>query len=178
VISRFWSWFKAHRVGGPGWWLLIPWAGLGAAGAAYCFVLSTQRVTELCNLGAAPSWVGEPGVVVTAATIGGWAWFLLAVPVLAAGLVQLRAWRAASMPRAGAWAAAWAAGLALMFVADQWPPEGPVCGSATGFYTASVAWAELPICIAFVALGPVMTRILARPRCLSLRDRSGQPGHA
>jgi hypothetical protein len=163
VIKRFRSWIKAHRVGGPGWWLLVPWAGLGAAGAGYLFVLSTQRITELCNLGAAPSWVGEPSVIVTAATIGGWAWVLLAMPVLAAGLVQLRAWRAASMPRAGAWAGAWAVGLALMFLAGEWPPDGPVCGSATGYYTASVAWVELPACIAFLALGAVMTQILARP---------------
>ena len=163
MIRPFRSWIKAHKVGGPGWWLLVPWVGLGVAGAGYCFVLSTQRMTELCNLGAAPSWVGEPSVIVTAATIGGWAWFLLAMPVLAAGLVQLRAWRAASMPRAGAWAGAWAAGLALMVLAGQWPPEGPVCGSETGYYTAGLAWAELPICIAFLALGAVMTRILARP---------------
>ncbi len=88
---------------------------------------------------------------------------LLAVPVLAAGLVQLRAWRAASMPRAGAWAGAWAAGLALMFLAGEGLPGPPVCGSAAGYYTASVAWAELPACIAFLALGAVMTRILARP---------------
>jgi hypothetical protein len=67
------------------------------------------------------------------------------------------------MPRAGAWAGAWAAGLALMVLAGQWPPEGPVCGSETGYYTAGLAWAELPICIAFLALGAVMTRILARP---------------
>jgi hypothetical protein len=164
VIRRFRSWIMAHRVGGPGWWLLVPWVGLGVAGAGYLFALSTQRMTELCNLGAAPSWVGEPSVIVTAATAGGWAWVLLAVPVLAAGLAQLRAWTAASMARAGAWAGAWAAGLALMFLASEWPPDGPVCGSAIGSYTASVAWAELPICIAFIALGAVMTRILARSR--------------
>jgi hypothetical protein len=163
VIKRFRSWIKAHRVGGPGWWLLVPWAGLGAAGAGYLFVLSTQRITELCNLGAAPSWVGEPSVIVTAATIGGWAWVLLAMPVLAAGLVQLRAWRAANVSRTGAWAGAWAVGLALMFLANEWPPDPPVCGSATGYYTASMAWVELPACIAFLALGAVMTRILARP---------------
>jgi hypothetical protein len=119
-------------------------------------------MTELCNLGAAPSWAGEPRVIVTAATIGGWAWVLLAMPVLAAGLVQLRAWRAASMPRAGAWAGGWAAGLGLMFLAGEWLPGPPVCGSATGYYTARVAWAELPACIVFLALGAVMTRILAR----------------
>jgi hypothetical protein len=50
-----------------------------------------------------------------------------------------------------------------MVLAGQWPPEGPVCGSETGYYTAGLAWAELPICIAFLALGAVMTRILARP---------------
>lgn len=154
---------KAHRAGGAARWLSVLWAGLGAAGAGYAFVLSTQRITELCNLGAAPSWVGEPSVIVTAATIGSWAWVLLAMPVLAAGLVQLRVWRAASVPLAGVWAGAWAAGLALMFLAAEWPPDAPVCGSSTGYYTASVAWVELPACIAFLALGAVMTRILARP---------------
>ena len=154
---------KAHRAGGVAWWLSVLWAGLGAAGAGYAFVLSAQRMTELCNLGAAPSWVGEPSVIVTAATMGGWAWVLLAVPVLAAGLVQLRAWRAATMPLAVAWAGAWAAGLALMFLAAEWLPDPPVCGSSTGYYAASVAWVELPVCIAFLALGAVMTRILARP---------------
>jgi hypothetical protein len=154
---------KAHRAGGVAAWLSVLWASLGAAGAGYLFVLSTQRITELCNLGAAPSWVGEPSVIVTAVTIGGWAWFLLAMPVLAAGLVRLRAWRVASMPLAGMWAGAWAAGLALMFVANEWPPDGPVCGSPTGYYTASVAWAEMPACVALLALGAVMIRILARP---------------
>jgi hypothetical protein len=164
VIRRHRSWMKAHRPGGVGWWLSVLWAGLGTAGAGYLFVLSTQRIAELCNLGAAPSWVGEPSVIVTAATIGGWAWVLLALPVLAAGLVQLRAWRVVNMSRAGAWAGAWAAGLALMFLAAKWPPPGPsVCGSATGYYTASVAWGELPACLAFLALGALMTRILARP---------------
>jgi hypothetical protein len=154
---------KAHRAGGVAWWLSVLWAGVGAAGAGYAFVLSTQRITELCNLGAAPSWAGEPSAIVTAATTGSWAWVLLAMPVLAAGFVQLRAWRAATMPRAGAWAGAWAAGLTLMFLAAEWPPDPPVCGSSTGYYTASVAWVELPACIAFLALGAVMTRILARP---------------
>ena len=154
---------KVHRAGGVAWWLSVLWAGLGAAGASYAFVLSTQRITELCNLGAAPSWVGEPSVIVTAATIGSWAWVLLAMPVLVAGFVQLRAWRAANMPLAGTWAGGWAAGLALMFLAAEWPPEPPVCGSSTGYYSASVAWVELPACIAFLALGAVMTRILARP---------------
>jgi hypothetical protein len=91
---------------------------------------------------------------------------LLAMPVLAAGLVQLRAWRTANMPLAGAWAGAWAAGLAA-----QWPPEPSVCGSSTGYYTASVAWVELPACIAFLALGAVMTRILARPPAAQRQDR-------
>jgi hypothetical protein len=153
---------KAHRAGGPGWWLLVPWTGLAVAGAGYNFVLSTQRMTELCDLGAAPPRVGEPSVIATAATDANWAWVLLAVPVLAAGLVQLRAWKRASMPRAGAWAGAWAAGLALTFLADLWVREPPVCGNATGSFTASVAWAELPACIAFVALGAAMTLILAR----------------
>lgn len=121
MIRLFRSWIKAHRVGGPGRWLLVPWAGLGAAGAGYAFLLSTQRITELCNLGAAPSWVGEPSAIATAATTGSWAWVLLAMPVLAVGLVQLRAWRAASMPRAVAWTGAWAAGLALMFLVAECP---------------------------------------------------------
>jgi hypothetical protein len=67
------------------------------------------------------------------------------------------------MSLAGVWAGAWAAGLALMFLAAEWPPAGPVCGSSTGYYTVGVAWIEVPACIAFLALGAVMTRILARP---------------
>jgi hypothetical protein len=51
-----------------------------------------------------------------------------------------------------------------MFLVTEWPPESPVCGSSTSSYTASVAWAELPVCLAFLALGAVMTQVLARPR--------------
>jgi hypothetical protein len=167
----------AHRAGGVAGWLSVLWAALGAAGAGYAFVLSTQRITELCNLGAAPSWVAEPGVLVTAATTGGWVWVLLAMPVLAAGAVQLRAWRVANMPLAGVWAGAWAAGVALMFLVAEWPSGPPVCGSATGYYTASVAWAELPVCLAFLALDAVMTQVLARPR-QPLNDKITSVSHS
>jgi hypothetical protein len=144
------------------WWLSVLWAGLGAAGAGYVFVLSTERITELCNLGAAPSWVGEPSGLVTAATLGGWVWGLLAVPVLVAGIVQLRAWRGINTSRVGALAGAWAAGLALMLLASEELPGSPVCGSANGYYTARVAWGELAVCLAFLGIGAGMTWILAR----------------
>jgi hypothetical protein len=143
------------------WWLAVLWTGLGAAGAGYVFVLSTQRITELCNLGAAPSWVGEPSGIVTAATVGAWVWVLLAAPVLAAGIIQLRAWRGINTSRVAALVGAWAAGLALMLLASEELPGSPVCGSANGYYTARVAWSELPVCLAFLVLGAGMTWILA-----------------
>ena len=62
-------------------------AALGAAGAGDDFILS-MHVPEAAYVGL-PSWVGEPGVIITAAYLGAIAWLVLTIPVLVAGLVRL-----------------------------------------------------------------------------------------
>ena len=75
------------------WCLSILWAGLGAAGAGYDFILSTH-VPPAAVIGI-PQWVGEPEAIYLAANLGALAWVLLTIPVLLAGLVRLRRSRAA-----------------------------------------------------------------------------------
>ncbi len=103
------------------WCLSILWAGLGAAGAGYIFILSTHLpVTTSCDL--LQCWVGEPGVIIIAAKLGGMAWLLLTIPVLVAGLRRLLG----RGLQAAAWAGAWVAGLALMVPVADWQTSAPV----------------------------------------------------
>lgn len=97
------------------------------------------------------------------------AWVLLTIPVLVAGCIRL--WRQRRSGAAGvAWVGAWVAGLVLIGLCIRWqanPPGimhscGKGCSTLVGFGLTPVSWAELPVCAAFLALGVVMTRILAR----------------
>jgi hypothetical protein len=165
------------RVRGPlVWCLSMLWAGLGAAGAGYIFILSTHLpVTTSCDL--LQCWVGEPSVIIAAAKLGQAAWLLLAIPVLVAGLVRLwpsewTFW----------WAVAWAAGLALAFRVADWQtsaPEVSACGKngcwLAGYRYAVVSWGELAALAGWLALGAAMTLILARrPRSRDLPDTSSR----
>jgi hypothetical protein len=161
------------RVRGLAWCLSMLWAGLGAAGAGYIFVLSTH-VPAIPTYGDIPCWVGESGIIITVAELGGAAWLLLTVPVLFAGIVRLSRgtgrWLAPAA-RAAAWAVAWIAGLALMFPVALWQtaaPETNACDKSsgcilTGYSHAVVSWGELAVFAAWLALGVVMAMILAGP---------------
>jgi len=96
--------------------LSMLWAALGALGAGYNFMLSLH-VPEASYLGVQP-WVGESGVIITAAGLGALAWVLLTIPVLVAGLVRLYRRRLRAGPAAGLVAIAWAwmVGLVLMYL--------------------------------------------------------------
>ena len=156
---------KADRAGGVAWLLAALWAGLGAAGGGYAFFLSTQRLAR--NIGL-PAWVGEPGVIYIAGTLAAAAWLVLTIPVLVAGFIRLRG----SKPgRAEAWAGAWAVGpvlMCLVWYLQASPPGIFACDRTqgcglTGYGPSAVSWPELSVCAAFLALGAVMTRIVAGP---------------
>jgi hypothetical protein len=156
------------------WCLSILWAGLGAAGAGYDFILS-MHVPEAQYIGI-PQWVGEPEEIYLAAYLGALAWILLTIPVLVAGLVRLLSGSLRAEASDGgsvvgiAWAGSWLAGIALMFPIANWQPSAPAvlacsknegCALA-GYRYAVVSWGELAIFAAWLALGAAMTLMLAR----------------
>jgi hypothetical protein len=155
------------------WCLSMLWAGLGALGAGYDFMLSVH-VPEASYIGIQP-WIGESGVIYAAADLGALAWFLLTIPVLVAGLVRLYRRRLRAGPGAWvaavAWAGAWVAGLALTVQVGTWQPSAPAvlaCSknlgcSLAGYRHAVVSWEELAVFAGWLALGTAMTLILARP---------------
>jgi hypothetical protein len=164
------------------WCLSVLWAGLGALGAGYDFMLSVH-VPEAFYLGIQP-WVGESGVIIDAAGLGAVAWLLLTIPVLVAGLVRLHRRRPWTGPAAGfaviAWGSAWMAGLALMYQVGTWHPsaavifsgncsEGQGC-SLVGYRHAVVSWGEVAVLAGWLAVGAAMALILARP--MRSRDMS------
>jgi hypothetical protein len=164
------------RVRGRVWCLSILWAGLGAAGAGYIFFLSTH-LPAIPTYSRIPCWVGEPGAIIAAGELGGTAWLVLTIPVLAAGLIRLRGWTL----RATAWAGAWVAGIALMVPVANWQTSAPAtyaCStgegcSISGYSHAVVSWRELAICAAWLALGAAITLILARPAHCAQQDAAG-----
>jgi len=167
--------------------LSMLWAALGALGAGYNFMLSLHVPEASYGPGVQP-WVGESGVIITAAELGALAWVLLTIPVLAAGLVRLyrRRLRAAGLAAglaAIAWAGTWMAGLALMYQVANWQPTaasiwagncnvGAGCALA-GYRHAVVSWEELAVLAGWLALGAAMALILASTRSLRTRDIRG-----
>jgi hypothetical protein len=104
-------------------------------------------------------WNGEPGVIGAVANLAQMAWPLLAVLVLVAGFVWLRGWRRRNWLRAAAWAGAWVVAFGLMglIVVAGWA----WANSSTG--APDVAWGELPVFGAWLALGAWVNRILSAP---------------
>jgi hypothetical protein len=160
-----------------GWvWLLsIIWVGIGAAGAVYFFLASTQPYENARIV--VPAWI--PGsladVYVITGALAATLWLVLPIPVLIAGFVRLcgsgpRNWLPAALC---AWVGVWAAGFALMIQAAVWGEYPARDTTHTCFHgqgcvinygePAVVSWGELAICAAWVALGVVMTWILTRP---------------
>jgi hypothetical protein len=161
---------KAHRLGGPVWWLAMLWVGLGAAGSVYAFVCSAQRLDF--NNARVPAWVGEPAMIGDAAEWGAVIWLVLTIPVLAAGFIQLGRTKPPDEGRRLAWVCTWMAGVALMSLAvilGQDTPRAtyscsPTMGCGLNAYgPAVVIWGELLLCAVFLALGAIVTWVLAKP---------------
>jgi hypothetical protein len=173
VIRRYQFRMKPHGLGGWVWWLSMAWLGIGAALSGFTFLTSIQPVTVSSD--GIPTWLGGPGSAnmiwaveaMAAATL-----LILTVPVLLAGLTQLRS---LIQPL---WAGAWVVGLPLMVLTKVWAdnlPERTTCGAdgcgvAPYSGPAVVNLRELAICAAFLALGAVMTWILAGPESVSRRQ--------
>lgn len=152
------------RVRGWVWLLSMLWVAIGTGGAGYAFVMTTQTCNNECvnDTFLFPEWTGEPVVILAVSALAAGVWILLAVPLLVAGFVRLRGWRPRNWLRAAAWVGAWVAGFALMglalFSALAWED---------GSGAPNVAWGDLPIFAVWLALGAVMTQILAAPAHVS-----------
>jgi hypothetical protein len=171
--GRRWPSFRDARalligglhVRGWAWFLSILWAGTGAAGAGYIFVLSAH-VPAIPTYSRIPCWVGERGVMIAAGELGAAAWLVPAIPVLVTGLIRLQSREL--------WAVAWGgtciAGVALMVPVAAWQTSAPAvraCSKSSGcilagYSHAVVSWGELVICAAWLAIGAAMTLIQDR----------------
>lgn len=142
-----------------GWiWLLSAlWVAIGAGGAGYAFVMTTQTCNNACSTETFlfPQWTGEPAVILLVGALAAAVWILLALPLLVAGLVRLRGWRRRNWLRAAALAGMWIVGFALMGLAIL-----SALAWQDGAGAPNVAWGELPVFAAWLALGAGMTRVL------------------
>jgi hypothetical protein len=167
------------RARGSAFFLTILWAGLGAAGAGYDFIAS-MHVSEIPTYARIPCWVGEPGMIIDAGYLGGAAWLLFSIPVLAAGMTRLR-----RTDWAGLWPIAWIAGFLLMIPIATWETSAPAVMSGNcwagsgcilaGYRYAVVSWGELAVLTGWLALGASMTLTLARtgpPRARRVPDKT------
>ena len=146
------------RVRGKCWLLSILWVALGAAITGYTFFVTTKPFTNADFW--IPLWGTEPQWVSIAAYLTVATWVVLTLPVLVAGLSQLRGRGVGLALRAAAWVGVWAAGLVLMYQAGVWG-EYPNPDVTSG--PAVVSWGELALVVVWLALGAVMTLILASP---------------
>ena len=163
MIRRYKFWSNPLGIGGWARWLSILWVGLGAALSGFTFLSSTQPVAA-SNDGI-PTWLGGGGsanAVWGVELVAAAALLVLTVPVLIAGIAQLR-------PREQRlWVGVWVAGLPLMVLikvlADNLPERTTCsadgCGVVSYVGPAVVNWSELAICAAFLMLGVIMSRIL------------------
>jgi hypothetical protein len=147
------------RVRGWVWLLSMLWVVAGAAITGYIFFVTTQPPSWADVSLGIPLWSTDPEAFRIAVVLALAAWVVLPIPVPIAGFVRLRGWRQRNWLRTAAWAGAWIAGLALMYLANVWgedPGYSPAIGSP-----AVVSWRELGIVAAWLVLGAVMTSILA-----------------
>jgi hypothetical protein len=168
------------RVRGWTWLLSMLWVAAGAVTTGYVFYITTKPWAGL-DLGI-EGWSADPVVVQLAI-----AWALvtvlaLPIPVLAAGFIRLRGWRPRNWLRASVWAGGWIAGAALLALTSVWgeyplnscpnrPMTAPQCPVGS---PAVVSWGLLPVCAAWIALGAVLTWILAVPgRVMHFPDGAG-----
>jgi hypothetical protein len=172
------------RVRGWVWWLSFLWVAIGASGAGYAFAMTTQTCSDVCASGVISffQWNGEPRVIIAVGTLAVVVWMLLAIPVLVAGLARFRRRESRDGIRRYAWIGIWIAGVALMVMAlvaaSSWlAGNGPVLpteGSTLPSPGPAVSWGELPICAAWLALGALMTWILATPHSRNVLENSGR----
>ncbi len=154
------------RVRGWTWSLSMVWVAAGAVITGYIFYATTPNYISADIIGTGIiGFNAGPAAVQIAAVLASATWLALPLPVLIAGFIRLRGWRAANWLRAAAWAGAWIAGAALLSVAHAW-------GNTPG-----VSWGELAICAAWLVLGAVMTWIMAVPaRRSAVPDTSSRAG--
>jgi hypothetical protein len=147
--------------------------------------MTTRTCSNECASGVLwfPQWNGEPGVIVAVGALAAVVWVLLALAVLVAGLVRFGRRESRDGIRRYAWIGVWMAGVALMVLAlgaasgwlDGNGPVDPTQPSSTwGSPGPVVGWGELPICAAWLALGAVMTWILAAPHSRNVPENSGR----
>jgi hypothetical protein len=107
---------------------------------------------------------------------------LLAIAVLVAGLARFGRRESRDGIRGYAWIGIWIAGVAQMVMAlvaaSSWlAGNGPVLpteGSTLPSPGPAVSWGELSICAAWLALGALMTWILATPHSRNVPEKSGR----
>jgi hypothetical protein len=172
------------RVRGWVWSLSLLWVVIGASGAGYAFAMTTQTCNNECANGVLwfPQWNGEPGVIIAVGALVAVIWMLLAIAVLVAGLARFGRRESRDGSRGYAWICIWIAGVALMVMAlvsaSSWlAGNGPVLpteGSTLPSPGPAVSWGELPICAAWLALGALMTWILATPHSRNVPEKSGR----
>jgi hypothetical protein len=158
--GRRWPTFRDARTliaGGfrlRGWvWLLsMVWVGAGVVLTVYYFYATTDPYisADIDGTGFIGYAVG-PAAVQIAAVLAGTEWFLLFCSVPIAGLIRLRGWQPVNWLRTAGWASTWIVGATLLGLAKDWA-DSP-----------GVSWGELPLCVAWVGLGILMTWILAVP---------------
>jgi hypothetical protein len=172
------------RVRGWVWSLSLLWVAIGASGAGYAFAMTTQTCSNECANGVLwfPQWNGEPGVIIAVGALAAVVWMLLAIAALVAGLARFGRRESRDGIRGYAWIGIWIAGVALMVMAlvaaSSWlAGNGPVLpteGSTLPSPGPAVSWGELPICAAWLALGALMTWILATPHSRNVPEKSGR----
>ena len=146
------------RVRGWTWSLSMLWVAIGAGGAIYATVtFSHPGYGQGDVFRPMFQWPGEPMLIIVVGITAQVVWMLLPVPVLVGGFVRLRGWRPRNWLRAAGWAGSWVAGLALMITAGEWANAG--MDGNRGVLSVG----EMAICAAWLALGTVMTWILAAP---------------
>lgn len=153
------------RVRGWTWSLSMVWVAAGVVITGYIFFATTPNYasadidgTGLIGFNAGPAAVQIAAVLALAV------WVALSLTMPVAGFIRLRGWRPANWLRAAAWAGAWIAGAVLLELAHA-------LGNSSG-----VSWGELAVCAAWLALGAVLTWILAVPiHRPELTNRSALP---
>ncbi|MGH3219435.1 MAG: hypothetical protein ACRDPY_12115 [Streptosporangiaceae bacterium] len=134
--------------------------------------MTTQTCGDKCASGQLwfPQWNGEPGVIITVGALAAAVWVLLSIAVPVAGLARFGRRQSRDDIRWYEWIGVWITGVALMVMAlgaagswlDGNGPVVPTEGSTLPSPGPAVSWGELPVCAAWLALGAVMTWILAR----------------